>query len=267
MRLIVLLILIPLQVNFIVAQTSLGIQEAREDIDWLQTSLEYIHPRLYKYTEKHTLDSIFDKTRLVVSNSKEDISGLDLLSKVSKINAQVNCGHLYTIPQFELREEVLQKKVLPFYVKVLQNELFIVNDCSKNGNTLNGAKILSINGKSTSEILNEVKLGIATDGHIQSRKDRLIERYYAYTFFGFDFYYHLHIDRSERFTIEYQKLGEDRTQQIELNGIGIKERTDRLYDMYGEDERVWQNTPSPKFELNQIENYAVLTLSRSFYNK
>ncbi|MEM6379569.1 MAG: hypothetical protein AAF705_15290, partial [Bacteroidota bacterium] len=248
-------------------QTTLSIQEAREDIDWLQKSLEYIHPRLYKYTEKATFDSLFNHVRSRVDQSSEALLGLDLLSEVSKINAQVNCGHLYTIPQFELREAILQKKVLPFYVKVLQDQLFIVDDCSLQSQQLNGAKILFINGKDVSEILRKIRYGIATDGYIQSRKNRLIERYYSYAFYGFDYYYHLHIDRSEQFTIEYQELGNDKIQQIQLRGIGIDERTDRLSKIYSKDERIWQNTPSPRFEINQAENYAVLTLSRSFYNK
>ncbi|MEM8507086.1 MAG: S41 family peptidase [Bacteroidota bacterium] len=247
-------------------QTALTIKEAKEDLYWLQTSLEYVHPRLYKYIEKETLDSIFDNALSVMSNSQENIAGLDFLSEVSKINAQVNCGHLYTIPQFELQKEILRKKVMPFYVKLIQDDLFIVNDCSKKGNMLNGVKILSINGKSASEILTEIRLGIATDGHIQSRKNRLIERYFYYTFHGFDLYYHLHIDRSEEFNIEYQKPEEDQIHQIDLKGIGIDERKDRLNQIYEKDEKIWQSTPSPRFELNEAENYGVLTLSRSFYN-
>ena len=263
---LILLCLICLSFN-LQGQTKLTEQEALEDIDWLQKALGYVHPRLYKYTEKETLDSIFNQVRTRIGDSHENISGLDFLSEVSKINAQVNCGHLYTIPQFKLQEEILQKKVMPFYIKVAQNELYIVNDCSKRKEKLNGAKILSINGKNASDILHEIRRGIATDGHIESRKNRLIERYFFYTFHGFDLYYHLHIDRKEKFRIEYQKSKDDRIQRIDLNGIGIDERTNRLTEIYGEDERVWQNTPSPRFELNKEGNYAVLTVSRSFHNK
>jgi len=248
-------------------QTKLTAQEALEDIDWLKKALEYVHPRLYKYTDKEALDSIFSEVRAHIDNSQGNISGLDFLSEVSKVNAQVNCGHLYTIPQFELQEEILQKKIMPFYVKVLRDELFIVNDCSKAKGALNGTKVLSINGKSTTDILYEIRRGIASDGFIETRKNRLIERYFYYTFHGFDLYYHLHIDRSEKFTIKYQKSGDDKIHQIDLNGISIDERTNLLNEIYSKDEKVWQNTPSPRFELNKKENYAILTVSRSFYNK
>ena len=241
--------------------------EAKEDLDWLKTSLEYVHPRLYKYSEKKTLDSMFTHARRIIENSREGIAGLDFLSMVSKINAMVNCGHLYTIPQFGLKEEIIQKKVMPFYIKVLQDELFIIHDCSNKIDKLNGAKILSINGRNSSDILQDIREGIATDGHIQSRKNRLIERYFYNRFHGFDLYYHLHIDRSENFHVIYQQLGDDRIQQIDLKGIGIEERANRLNEMYAKDEKLWQNTPSPRFELNQEEDYALLSLSRSFYNK
>ena len=84
---------------------------AIEDFNWLRFSLEYCHPRLYKYDDKKTVDARFDSLKNLVGNQ---ITGLDFLSIVSKMNAAVHCGHLYTIPQQELEKQVIEKKVLPF---------------------------------------------------------------------------------------------------------------------------------------------------------
>ncbi len=245
------------------AQVLLSKEQAQEDLHWLQTSLEYVHPRLYKYSEKQTFDSLY---QIAAEKIKVGISGLDFLSIVSQINAQVNCGHLYTIPQFELREEVLNKKVLPFYVRISNDQLYIINDCSRNQQLANGAKILSINGKTAKAIINTIKKGIATDGYIESRKNRLMERYFFYAFHGFDLYYHLHVDRSSDFLVEYEEINNNQIKKKTFPGLTIEERKTRLSDIYKLDEEAWFKNPSPQFELFEDQKYAVLTLQRSFQN-
>ncbi|MEM8892166.1 MAG: hypothetical protein AAGD28_29575, partial [Bacteroidota bacterium] len=251
----------------LVAQMTLEIEEAQKDIDWLQTALTYIHSRLYKYSSTEKFDSLFQAAKTEIASSEAEVLALDLLSIISKINAEVNCGHLYTIPQFELQEEILQKKVLPFYFKVIGDDLFILDDVSRNKESLRGAKILSINGRNSTEILQLMKAGIATDGYIESRKNHLIERYANYSFHGFDLYYHLHVDRAEQFMIKYLLPEEEEIRTVELKGIGMGERKRLLNELYGKDERAWYNTPSPTFELKEQEDYAILRLPRSFYNK
>ncbi len=236
--------------------------EAQEDLNWLKFSLEYVHPRLYKYDDKTTVDQRFDQAFNKINKS---ISGLDFLSLVSKLNASVNCGHLYTIPQAELRKEVQGKKVVPFYIKLAGNDFHIFNDCSEN-TIPNGSKLLSINGKTSSEIYDLILPGIATDGFIETRKRRLIERYLS-SFNGFDLYYHLHVDRDSTFNIEYEEYGTRVTRRRTLEGISTEERKMRLLDKYKIDQEAWFKRPSPQFELVEENNYAVLTVSRSFYDK
>ncbi|MES2850074.1 MAG: S41 family peptidase [Bacteroidota bacterium] len=238
-------------------------QQAIEDFDWLRFSLEYCHPRLYKYEDKKTVDARFDSLRSLIGN---EITGLDFLSFVSKMNASIHCGHLYTIPQNELEKEVLEKKVVPFYIKLIDNKIYIVNNCSNNSIS-NGSEILSINGKSISEILSTILTGISADGYILTRKLRLIERYFFYNFNGFDYYYHLYVDRSNNFQIEYIDYKTQQKDSTRVNGITINERQDTLFSRYKIDESKWFNTPSPAFEINKADNYARLTISRSFFNE
>jgi len=74
-------------------------RQALEDLHWLRFSLEYVHPRLYKYDDKKTVDARFDSLEKVIGNK---ISGLDFLALITKANAKVHCGHLYTIAQGDL---------------------------------------------------------------------------------------------------------------------------------------------------------------------
>jgi hypothetical protein len=242
---------------------SLTREQAIEDFKWLRFALEYVHPRLYKYDDKRTVDARFDSVSRRISNG---ISGLDFLALVSKTNATAHCGHLYTIPQGQLAKEVLEKKVLPFHIRVLEDKIYILNDCSSSS-IPNGSQILSINGKSDREIFDAILPGIATDGYIKTRKLRLMERYFFYPFHGFDLYYHLHGDRSDSFKIQYIEYGSNKKKTVTLSGLSIEERQKLLLKKYSLDEQQWFKTASPRFEINKQSDFALLTVSRSFYNE
>lgn len=238
-------------------------EQAIEDYNWLRSALEYIHPRLYKYDDKRTVDARFDSFR---SQLNKEISGLDFLALVSKVNASVRCGHLYTIPQEQLATEVLRKKVLPFHIKVLEDKLYILYDCSDLA-IPNGSQILSINGKKDREIVDAILPGVAADGNIGTRKYRLMERHFFYLFHGFDLYYHLHVDRSDVFKIEYLEHGSNKIKTTTVKGLSIDERQKRLLKKFNIDEQKWFKTPSPKFEIDKQNDFALLTVSRSSYDK
>jgi hypothetical protein len=242
---------------------SLTKAQALEDIRWLRLSLDYVHPRLYKYDDKATVDSRFDSLRNTIGNR---ISGMDFLALVTKANAQVHCGHLYTIAQGDLGKQLSEKKVLPFYVKIVDGKLYLFNDCS-NSSIPNGSHVLSINGKNDTEILHAVLPGIPADGYIQTRKLRLLERYFNEGFQGFDLYYYLFADRSVSFQIDYASFGTNLRKTITVKGITSGERREILSQRYDIDERIWFKTPSPAFEIDAKNNYAVLSVSRSFYDE
>jgi hypothetical protein len=238
-------------------------EHAIEDFKWLRSALEYVHPRLYKYAEKRTVDSRFDSLSRLI---KSEISGLDFLALVSKTNAAVRCGHLYTIPQGQLAKEVLEKKVLPFHVKTLEDKIYIINDCSSSS-IISGSQILAINGKSDREIFDAIIPGIASDGYIQTRKLRLLERYFFHLFHGFDLYYHLHVDRRDVFRVEYVEFGTNKRKTATVKGIPINDRKKILLEKHSIDEQDWFKTPSPQFEIDKKNDFALLTVSRSFYDK
>jgi Peptidase family S41 len=237
-------------------------EQALQDLHCLRFSLEYVHPRLYKYDDKKTVDARFDNLEKEISNK---ISGLDFLALITKFNATVHCGHLYTIPQEELSKEILDKMVLPFYIKVAERKFYLFNDCSS-FSIPNGSRILSINGKSDTSILNAMLPGIAADGYIETRKIKLLQRYFFYAFQGFDLYYHLFVDRSDTFKIDYVTFGTNEKKTIIVKGMSSEDRKKILLNRYHIDEEIWFKTPSPKFEFDSDSDFAVLTVSRSFYN-
>jgi hypothetical protein len=240
----------------------LSMEQAQEDISWLRFAIEYTHPRLYKYEDKKAVDARFDSLNKEIAGQ---ISGLDLLARISKLTASVRCGHLYTIPQEELAEEILNALLLPFHVKVLEEKLYLINSCSPS--VPNGSQILSINGKSSEQILQAVQAGITADGKIQTRKTRLMERNIFPLFYGFDLYYYLHVDRSKEFHLEYLSHPSGKRKTAALKAITRKQRAKLLQEKYGLDEKAWFKTASPRFTMDDSNMYATLTVSRSFNDK
>jgi hypothetical protein len=126
---------------------------------------------------------------------------------------------------------------------------------------------LSINGRNDREIFDAIFPGIASDGYIQTRKIRLMERYFNNLFQGFDLYYHLYVDRSDVFMIEYIEYGTNKRKTVSIKGMTIDERQKLLTKKFGIDEMELFKTPSPKFSIDPKNDYALLTISRSFFNK
>jgi hypothetical protein len=237
-------------------------KQALEDLTWLKFALEYSHPRLYKYDDKSTVDARFDSIAKRIGNNS---SGLDFLSHVSAINASVRCGHLYTIPQGALEQQILSKKVMPFYIKIIDEKLFLFKNCS-NHSVSDGSQILFINGRSGEDILKQILPIVAADGFIKTRKYKLIERYFFNSFHGFDLYYYLRIDTGDSYHVKYLDYKTKREQVADFQSISREERRSILRNKYSIDELKWFNTPSPKFEVKEHDNYAILTISRSFHD-
>lgn len=252
--------LLPLFLSFAIASTAhsqplmLTKEQAMKDFQSLRFALEYVHPRLYKYDDKATVDKRFDSLASRIGNQ---ISRLDFLALVSVANASVRCGHLYTIPQGELEKAILGKKIMPFHVRVIGDRLYIMDDGSK-ASIPNGSEISKINGRSGKEILTAMLPGIAADGYIETRKRRLIERTFYNSFHGFDLYYYLHVDRSETFKVEYIDYKTKKSKTVTIDGVLPEHRVDN---------NSWFKTPSPAFVLDKPNNIAVLTISRSFHDR
>ncbi|RYF92068.1 MAG: hypothetical protein EOO00_07650, partial [Chitinophagaceae bacterium] len=239
-------------------------QQALEDIHWLKFALEYCHPRLYKYDTKQTVDARFDSVTNLI---KSTITGADFLNHVAGLNAAVRCGHLYTIPQQDLEKEILAKRIMPFYIKIINRNLHLFNNCSKDNNISNGSQILSINGRLAADIINNILPIVPADGYIESRKYKLIERYFYPSFQGFDLFYYLRIDKEETFRVEYLDQKTKKRSTALLQGITRDQRRTVLKTKYHIDERQWFHTPSPAVFMDAKNNYVVLTISRSFYDK
>ncbi|WP_375559308.1 S41 family peptidase [Bernardetia sp. OM2101] len=131
-------------------------QEVLEDLDYLYESLNDAHYNLYAYTSKETFDSAY----LAIKNSvqKDSLDLLETSSLFQKFAAFAKNGHTgISFPIQSYGEYVYAGGTLfPLEIAFEDNKPLIRKNWSDNENIKIGSEVLSINGKSMSEILAKI---------------------------------------------------------------------------------------------------------------
>lgn len=148
------------------AQKTLHIDQATEDFKIFEKILKEGHPALYDYTDKEKLDIAFDEAKESFANDTLDIR---LFKKMQKIVAQIKDGHLLLFPPNTLNTT---QYYFPLIIKMINTDFY--TDTDDFGIPI-GSKILEINGKKITHILEDLKKYAASDGSNLTRKYRDVE--------------------------------------------------------------------------------------------
>ncbi len=139
----------------------------RSDFLLLRDTLQKIHPGLYRYQNKETMDHIFDSCFASIQDS---MTVTDLYALTSFIIGSIGDGHTNCkLPEQFVKEYYSSVKIFPAMVMFIHNKAFVF--CCKQNNGLEGAELLSINGHSMDEITQRLFSYIQSDGFIQSHKN------------------------------------------------------------------------------------------------
>lgn len=162
------------------------VEDLREDVDAVYKQLQRLHPRLYQFTPKETLDFKFDSLKTAINKPMTSRSFYQELSKVTKFVGQ---GHMSLSPpskKYNKKERKANNK-LQFDVnnldfEYLDNRLIIRNARGKDSILVN-AEVLEIDDKSLLDLMKDYKKTVASDGYNTTFQDRAVGyrflRYYA----------------------------------------------------------------------------------------
>lgn len=143
------------------------------DLGVLKSSLEKVHPSLYWFTPKQTIDSLFKSAEEGLTSP---INELEFENKVSSIISNIKCGH--TSVQSSKKAMVYYKKhfrpVFPFGITPLKDTL-VVGPYQILGIT-RGARIFEIDGLTSKKIMDTLRQFISGDGNTTCFKDAIIRR-------------------------------------------------------------------------------------------
>lgn len=139
----------------------------KSDFMLFRDTLQKVHPGLYRYNSKATIDHIFDSCFATIRDS---MPVTDFYALTSFAMAAIGDGHANCrLPDQVMDEYRSNAKVFPAMLLFINKKAFIY--CCKQNDKLAESELLSINGQSMDVIIPRLFRYITTDGNIQSRKN------------------------------------------------------------------------------------------------
>jgi len=141
--------------------------ELRSDFLLLRDTMQKIHPAMYRYASKQSIDHSFDSCYASIQDSMPLI---DFYLLTRFVVASIGDGHANSKLSREfVTGYMTNTKIFPAMVMFIHNKAYIF--CCKQEPSLNGTQLLYINGHPLKEIVQKLFPYISTDGRIESRKN------------------------------------------------------------------------------------------------
>ena len=157
-----------------------------QDLELLYQGLDQYHSGLYWYTPKDSIALAFQAAKKRIS---KDLNVLEFHKIIAPLVALSREDHTNVFLPEAVKERLgTQGKFFPFTVVLLDGALYMVKNGTSKNLPLTGKKVLSINGQSITEIVDQIGSLFASDGYIKTVKYSDLEGFefakYYYYFYG-----------------------------------------------------------------------------------
>lgn len=222
------------------ARKSVTKAQALEDLEIFEESLKEIHPDIYRYTSKADFDKEFKNVREQIG---EVITIKQFYNLVAPIITMVRCGHTFGIAS--LVDD--SRGLLPLDVKILDHKIFVVRNLSKSDELPLGSELLTINGMSATDLIDNFRNKQNADGYGVNFKDRIIERDFRWKFATF-------INQPDSFNIEFKDYKTEEQKRLTIAALLNDSASERLRQLN------LRNEKPLDFSVDTKNNVAVLKL-------
>ena len=211
--------------------------EIQEDLAILKKALEALHPGLNRYLTPANVEKEFEKTRRSLTNPQ---SLRNTYKAISLLTAKIKCSHTYANfwnqgPQ--VKEQIINTNdKLPFTFSWINRQMVLNEDLSTNDQSVRprGTKILSINGHSTTAILDSLLQIVKADGGNDAKRVNDLQINGLGKYEAFDVYFPLFFPPIDgHFEVSYQVPDNNQKETIKVKSITRKERQERLAAYFG----------------------------------
>lgn len=138
-----------------------------EDLDYLAKKLVEVHPNPYKFSSKKAFWKKVESTKLKITDST---SFAEFNWYCREIVAFINCSHTSTTSLHGLNEMLPMSLRFPLQTRFIDGRLYVI-DPLNNGNAVKVKdEILTINGESVEDIMNDIFTHISSQGQITTSK-------------------------------------------------------------------------------------------------
>jgi hypothetical protein len=139
----------------------------RQDLSLLRDTMQKIHPGLYVYKSKATIDRMFDSCFATIQDS---MTVADFYALTRFVIASIGDGHTNCRLSNQVIDDYYNNvKVFPAMIMFIHNRAFVF--CCKQNTSLTEVELLAINNHSLKEIIQRLFMYVQSDGFIQSHKN------------------------------------------------------------------------------------------------
>lgn len=206
--------------------------QLRPDFTIFRTSLEKIHPGLYRYTSRTKMDSIFDKAYRCLD---QPMAYKDFYKLLALVNSQIRCQHTAVAPKQEDMERISKYgKMFPYEIMWDFDPVkaYAFSDETNEGGLKPATEILKINGQPVQAIYDTLMKYLFADGYnLTSKQVRLVP-------FDFQHWYYFFIERPDTFKMEFL-----------MNGVMVKKNVAALtINEYIQNGKKWTRSNDPEIK-------------------
>jgi hypothetical protein len=235
-------------------QTLFTVDQLKSDLVFYKSKLEQYHPGLYLYSSKAGIDSYFDSLSALITAPLDDLGFYKIIILTS---AKIKDGHTLLLPGAETTAYHNKNSLfLPLQLGVCKKELFLKMNCSASVPIPDGSRIVSINGQTSEEIIQQLRDRQVRDGNNLSYAYWILDNYFRE-------YYSYHFGHPDHFTIEYQS--ENGVKKTSIPGLpkdSIFFYRSKRYPNFHFDKKPGEGIT---LMLDTANNYALLKI-RDFHN-
>ena len=168
-------------------QQLISAEQLKKDVDFTYKKFQKLHPKLYYYISKETLDYKFDSLKTTINSP---LTPLNFYKKISPVVASIRQGHSYVLPP----EKKLSKKETKAYTKkgtgpfsqfdfsFLNDKLYVTKNKSYNKSITAGTEVLSVNGIKPLNLINQYNQYYSSDGFNTSLKKQIAAKRFISAF-------------------------------------------------------------------------------------
>lgn len=175
--------------------------EIIEDFTVLRTALEEVHPGIYRYNKKDSMDKSFD---IVFNNLNRPMTEAEFYYQCSLVIPKIGCAHTHLqMPRDYDDYYKTNIASFPLKLKLINNHVYVVENNSDDTTIVIGSELLSINNKPIKEIVETLANHLVSDGFNKTGKYFFIE-------YKFPYLYSLLIENTDSYLIRAKLYKSDK---------------------------------------------------------
>lgn len=203
---------------------TLTAEAAQSDVALMRRALETVHPGLYRYQSKATIDEAFARLEKAAS---APIEVLALHREVALMLATIHCDHT----KAELPEAIDAFRKdhpthLPLRFQLIEGRMIVTANDGQPGAPPVGSEVLAINGMAVPALMLKLAPTVAFDGDTDQAISVKLADDSDLTGDNFNEYYPSFFGFPEDWALDWKAIGERETRQVTLAPISFSQWTE-----------------------------------------